>query len=260
MKTTPTDQRYEREASYRGYQIDLEKLYYHKLLRAIRRFSRNENGRLLDIGCWDGSFSAQLLNVRECYGIEGNIDAAARAKQRGIKVENVDVEKGLPFADKFFDVVVAAEVIEHVYDTDLFLREIRRVLADDGLLVMSIPNIACLSNRIGMLFGKYPRYAEYKAGGAGHIRVYTAKVIRDQLIENGFNVVHYVGCNLPLPMHSTFIPRWIKRIAAEWGDYFPGIAGQYKHLPADALQLHAPQALSLPTPTAYRSLWQFLYS
>ncbi len=77
-----------------------------------------------------------------------------------------------------------------------------------------------------MLFGKYPRYAEYKAGGAGHIRVYTAKVIKDQLIETGFDVVHYAGCNLPLPMHNRLIPKWIKKIAVNLGEYFPTISGQ----------------------------------
>ena len=219
-------QKYSREVSYKRYKIDLDKIYYQKILRAIRIFSANPKGKLLDIGCWDGTFAAQLTGERECYGIEGNIDACKLASEKGVSARAVDVEKGLPFDKDFFDCVIAAEVIEHVYDTDFFLQEIRRVLTNKGLLVMSIPNIACFTNRITMLFGKYPRYAEYKAGGAGHIRVYTANVIRDQLVENGFDVVHYVGCNLPLPMHSQIIPRWIKKIAVKFGDYFPTISGQ----------------------------------
>ena len=125
-----------------------------------------------------------------------------------------------------FDCVIAAEVIEHVYDTDFFLQEIKRVLKAGGILVLSTPNIACLANRIGLLFGRYPRYAEYKAGGAGHIRVYTSTAIKDQILENGFEILRFAGCNLPLPMHNPRIPSFIKNLAVKGGDFFPGIAGQ----------------------------------
>ena len=223
---TATEQKFAYKVSYENYAIDLEKVYYHKLARAIKTFSPNPKGRLLDIGCWDGTFAAQFIRERECHGIEGNLEACGLANDKGVRAQAADIEKGLPFQNDFFDCVVAAEIIEHVYDTDAFLREIRRVLAPGGILVMSIPNIACLSNRVAMLFGGYPRYAEYKAGGAGHIRVYTATVIKKQLIENDFDVVHYVGCNLPMPMHSRFIPRWVKKISVRLGDFFPTISGQ----------------------------------
>ena len=203
--TTET-QKHDRRVSYQNYKIDLDKVYYHKIIRAVKTYSHDPDGRLLDIGCWDGTFAVQFAGERECYGIEGNIEACKLANEKGIRAQAIDIEKGLPFNDNFFDCVIAAEVIEHVYDTDFFLREIHRALNDKGVLVMSIPNTACFTNRIAMLFGKYPRYAEYKAGGAGHIRVYTGTVIKNQLIENGFDVVHYVGCNLPMPMHHKSIP------------------------------------------------------
>jgi len=219
-------QKYSRKVSYQDYKIDFDKVYYQKIIWAIRVFSSNPKGKLLDIGCWDGTLAAQLIAERECYGIEGNIEACKIANENGIRAQAVDVEKGLPFDKDFFDCVIAAEVIEHLYDTDFFLQEIRRVLTNKGMLVMSVPNIACFTNRITMLFGKYPRYAEYKAGGAGHIRIYTAKAIKDQLAENGFDVVYYAGCNLPLPMHNKLVPKWIKKIAVKLGDHFPTIAGQ----------------------------------
>lgn len=217
---------YEREASYEHYQIDLEKVYYQKIIRAVQKFSAHPQGKLLDIACWDGTLAAQFLPKREVYGLEGNLDACRRANEKGIKAQPVDLEKGLPFSNQMFDTVIAAEIIEHLYDTDAFLREIHRILQKGGLLMMSIPNMACFTNRIAMLFGKYPRYAEYRAGGAGHIRVYTAPVLKKQLQENGFQVVYYAGCNLPLPMHNPMIPKWLKRFAAQWGEYFPTLSGQ----------------------------------
>ncbi|MBP9865374.1 MAG: class I SAM-dependent methyltransferase [Candidatus Omnitrophica bacterium] len=218
---------YTRQASYQAYQIDLDKLYYHKIIRAVHQFSDDPKGRLLDVGCWDGMLASQFLPNREVYGLEGNLEAGLRANQRGVKTQSVDLEKGLfPFPDDFFDTVIAAEIIEHVYDTDLFLKELKRVLRPGGTLVMSIPNMASLSNRIRMLFGAYPRNAEYRAGGAGHIRFYTAPVFKAQVQEAGFEVLQFAGCNLPMPMHNRLIPRWLKKIAAAGGDSFPNLAGQ----------------------------------
>ncbi|MEI8345348.1 MAG: class I SAM-dependent methyltransferase [Candidatus Omnitrophota bacterium] len=117
-------QKFARTVSYESYQIDLSKVYYHKILRAVNRFSKNPTGRILDIGCWDGSLVAQFIGKRLCCGIEGNLAACRRANARGIEAQAVDMEEDLPFADGFFDCVIAAEVIEHVYDTDFFLREI----------------------------------------------------------------------------------------------------------------------------------------
>jgi SAM-dependent methyltransferase len=197
---------YHRSADYQNYAIDLSKVYYHRIVADVHRFAptRGTARKLLDVGCYDGTLSAQFLPRWDVCGLEGDLKGAEKANRKGVKTTVHDLEKPFPFPAAAFDAVIAAEIIEHVYDTDRFLQEIKRVLADDGVLVMSIPNIACFTNRIRMLFGGYPRYAEYKAGGAGHIRVY----------------------NLPMPMESCWIPAWIKKIAVKGGDYFPTIAGQ----------------------------------
>lgn len=218
---------YKREASYTEYSIDLNKVYYQRIIREIRQAVPAASGKkILDVGCFDGGLASQFIPDYQVFGLEGDIQARETARGRGVHAVLHDLEKPFPFADNEFDGLIAAEIIEHVYDTDFFLREIRRVLKKDGTLVMSIPNIACLSNRIKMLFGGYPRYAEYKAGGAGHIRVYTANAIRSQLIENGFKIHRFVGCNLPMPMHHKAVPVWLKKLAVKGGDFFPGIAGQ----------------------------------
>lgn len=220
-------QAYKRQASYSGYSIDLEKVYYHRIIRDARRFTDSSGEKkLLDIGCFDGTLGSQFLPEWQVYGVEGDRQACLAANEKGVRAVPHDLEKGLPFESGLFDCVIAAEIIEHVYDTDFFLQEIKRVLKNNGVLVMSIPNMACLSNRIKMLLGGYPRYAEYRAGGAGHIRVYTAKIIKSQLEENGFRILRFAGCNLPLPMHKPWIPAWLKKLAVKGGDYFPTIAGQ----------------------------------
>jgi SAM-dependent methyltransferase len=221
-------QAYQRKASYADYQIDLDKTYYKRIRQEVSRFCGQAPAekKLLDIACFDGRLASQFIPEWDVYGVEGDKQACERARENRIKILNHDLDRGLPYPDSRFDCVIAAEIIEHVYDTDFFLREIHRVLKAGGILVLSTPNIACLTNRIKMLFGRYPRYAEYRAGGAGHIRVYTAPAIRDQIRANGFTVLRYIGCNFPMPMHNRRIPGWLKKLAVWAGDWTPTLAGQ----------------------------------
>jgi SAM-dependent methyltransferase len=73
---------------------------------------------------------------------------------------SANIEKDrLPFPAKKFDVVIACEVLEHIRTPLDAMKETRRVLADDGIFLMSVPNICSLRNRLKILFGKYPACA-----------------------------------------------------------------------------------------------------
>lgn len=114
--------------------------------------------RMLDIGCRDGSIG-QLLCKRgnEVIGIEISETAVALAREKGLHALRLDVEvEVLPFPEESFDVVVAAELIEHIYDIDRFLEEIRRMLKNGGFLVLTTPNLASLGRRRLLLVGRNP--------------------------------------------------------------------------------------------------------
>lgn len=58
------------------------------------------------------------------------------ARGRGIQVFESDLNKRLPFEDKTFDVITANQVLEHVWNIDSLLLEIRRILKDDGIFIV----------------------------------------------------------------------------------------------------------------------------
>lgn len=221
-----TKDTYSREAKYDEYTMDLSKVYYHKIIKEVTR--ECPEGSILDIGCYDGSLGEVFLKRGyKVSGLEAHKEASTKALEKGIDVVQKDIESGFPWKDNSFDCVIAAEIIEHIYDTDKFLEEIKRVLKKDGVLVISFPNVACLTNRIKLLFNMYPRFCEYQAGSAGgHIRVYTLGAIKKQLREHGFNTISSIGANFPFPMHVKGIPNILRKIAVYIGDFTPSLAGQ----------------------------------
>lgn len=110
---------------------------------------------VLDIGCRDGATTRAYREGNEVIGVDVDKEALRICREElGIKTEWVDVNEGLPFEDSFFDVVVAGEIIEHVFFPRFFLQEIERVLKPSGVFIGSTPNAFRLKNRLTFLLGK----------------------------------------------------------------------------------------------------------
>lgn len=114
---------------------------------------RKPRGKFLEIGCAGGVF---LNAVRQCgytvSGVEFSEDAAAFARRRF----NLDVVAGdileAGFEDASFDIVFMGDVIEHLPDPVRTLREVHRVMAVGGVLVLACPSQTnTLFTRGGML-------------------------------------------------------------------------------------------------------------
>lgn len=100
-----------------------------------------EKSKVLDVGCNDGVFMELLRDKRQCdvYGVDVSEVALEEAKKRNLNVQLADGET-LPFDDKSFDVVILMEVLSHLHDPDKVLKEIRRVLKKNGVLLGSCPH------------------------------------------------------------------------------------------------------------------------
>jgi SAM-dependent methyltransferase len=104
------------------------------LLRAVRAFSSQLRGRLLDVGCGSQPYRA-LFRVDEYVGMDIDSEVARRRA-----VADVFYDGGrFPFEDGRFDAVLCNQVLEHVFDPDAFVAEIRRVLAPGGRLLLTVP-------------------------------------------------------------------------------------------------------------------------
>jgi methionine biosynthesis protein MetW len=122
----------------------------------------NNQATLLDVGCGDGKLTlnaANAIGTTKIYGIDIIDETIERAKASGIDIRRADLNHKFPFENESFDVVLASEIIEHLSNTDSFLREIYRILRAGGYTIISTPNLSSWPNIIFLLFGKQPAVA-----------------------------------------------------------------------------------------------------
>jgi hypothetical protein len=106
-------------------------------------------------------------------------------------------DTGFAMLPQGYDVVIAAEVIEHLYlDLDLIFRFLNNLTKQGGVVVIQTPNAAALKKRMWMLQGRNPFDmvgADYRPGMAKHVREFTIKELTDCAERNGF-IVKKVYC------------------------------------------------------------------
>ena len=183
----------EKLAQYRRGEVDsvtriFWNLGYEVVVRKAIDIS-SKNDFVLDLGCGTGSYLIALSKGgRRCYGIDPLRDVSlTSAKGRGIE-ENVSVflcqgvGEFLPFRSSAFDVVLCVSTLQHVGDQRMTLREVRRVLKDKGLLLISVPTI----KNISTLFREVETPSYFTMG-------FDIRGFEKILVEGGFRILGIRG-------------------------------------------------------------------
>jgi len=159
---------------------------------------RETGKKVLDLGCGVG-YGAQMLSKmgKEVVAVDVSSDAIdyAKAKYPGPSFVIASGEK-LPFSDKYFDSVIAYDVIEHVEDQDAFLDEIRRVLKKEGTLFISTPNPRCLSNIFRHFLFGIPWPEKIAADNIFHTREHHYRAFIELLRRHNFKIHKVFGQSL----------------------------------------------------------------
>ncbi len=166
--------------------------YSRRTTAALLDWVRVEPGfTVLDVGCGTGVLAEQLLARQSDIRIVG-VDVSermlerARARLAGSRAELVQARAAdLPFADSTFDVVVSASAFHFFPDASASCNEMRRVLKDDGRLLMTDWSREPALMRI--------RDAVLRRLDSAHVRVYSSGEARAMLENAGFRVVREGG-------------------------------------------------------------------
>lgn len=199
---------------HKYHSLDLQnKIYQQKTLNLIVKLLKNKKSqKIVELGCADESFLKLICQK-------------TKAKGKGLDITlGDDFEKPLKLKNNSVNDIVALEVIEHLYDTDQFLAEIQRSLKPKGYLFLSTPNLASFRNRLTLLFGGYPKYLEYSRDGAGHIHLYTPRVLQNQLKRHHFKVLKLTSPNFFCPFITrTWFPQPLRNFFILLGDFLPAL-------------------------------------
>lgn len=203
-----------------GYQThaespgEAERPAHPKFEQRVDRVRRHRaGGRLLDVGCSYGVF-LRVARERgfEAQGVELSADTAALARKQGFEVFVGSLfDAGFP--DASFDVVHAGDVIEHLADPRSFVREIRRILAPGGLVVVATPNHAAFFPRATLALERALGVPWSHSTPPQHLHQFSTASLARLLGANGFEMLdaYHTGVVLGYELRATGSFSQVKR-------------------------------------------------
>lgn len=139
--------------------------------------------RSLDIGCASGSISMLLPDSTEKWGLDFQRHPAL---PESFVLKSVDITQSWPIPKSHFDLVLAGEVIEHVLDTNFFLKQCFDVLNPGGCLLLTTPNLVSFANLRYWLQADQYMWVDSGANQLGHVRYLAPKRMQKALQAAGF--------------------------------------------------------------------------
>ncbi|HVN16241.1 MAG TPA: class I SAM-dependent methyltransferase [Anaerolineales bacterium] len=117
----------------------------NRFFATLARRYGTKGARLLEVGSGLGHLVAQLEDSFETYGMDLNHWAVKQSKPivNKTSLETASAQD-LPFADGSFNVVIIKHIVEHLPDPARAIREIGRVIAPGGVLILATPNLGSL--------------------------------------------------------------------------------------------------------------------
>lgn len=172
------------------------------------------NKNVLEIGCGPGSITKHLFEKNNCRvtGLDNDFSALSKVKPYCEKIIKVDLNSdnwlNNFYSMKSFDVIVAADVLEHLNNPWLKLKNLSQLLSKDGFIVISLPHIGHISV-IAMLINGGFNYREWGLLDKTHMRFFGFNNIEHLCDEAGYQIIdyHYV---IKHPIETEFYDDWIK--------------------------------------------------
>jgi len=179
----------------------------------IKNVLPSKNSTILDFGCGEGRYIEEFLKVNpyKIVGIDISSYAINKAKKRFPKAKfyALSGDEKIPIKNESVDFILAADVIEHIFDVSNYLLEMNRCLKKGGKIFISTPYHGTIKNLVIALIGFEIVYNPYSQ----HIRFFTKKSLSTLLQSHGFSILSYgeYGRFKPLSRGMYFVAEKVKK-------------------------------------------------
>lgn len=206
---------------------DIHQYRFEFLEEQIKALQLPPGSQVLDVGCYPPIlFSFLQQQGFATYGIASNHE---QMDNEVVKVLNIETEK-FPWEKNKFSLVVFTEVIEHLpHNPVIPLKEMYRVLAPGGLLMITTPNAAKLHHRLKLISGKSTSFPveqlmTVKPGDGSLYHLHNREYTLDELVE----LLRLVGFEIAQQQHVCLYPPTREKVKQEnpvsqgikWAGYF----------------------------------------
>lgn len=158
--------------------------------------------KTLEFGCGCGLFSELVRKEldAECWGVEIEAKSAEIASDKLHKVIRSDAGDSLAaLPDGYFDCIIFNDVLEHLQDPFSLLENIKRKLTNDGVVVLSIPNVRFWNNLRALVWRGEWDYEDAGILDKTHLRFFTYKSLLKMFRRLGYEVLNIEGLR---PTHN----------------------------------------------------------
>lgn len=175
-------------------------IYKHLLAKGV------QGKKVLELGVGDASLTRRLK--------------ANGAIVDGVESDQVYIDLAKPFCDRMFsgdlnrietleldsdyDIIVAADILEHLVDPEYVLSKLKTHLKKDGMLVVSLPNVANIYVRMSLLFGQF-NYHSKGLLDKTHLHFYTISTASSMLAKTGWKIMDRNVTAIPLAIVFPFL-------------------------------------------------------
>lgn len=176
---------------------------HSKIVNLIK--SNLKKGSILDVGCASGYIESLLpKSDYEFFGIDSNEEVISVAKKNYKEVWNLDIEKEVPNLKIKFDILIFADILEHLRDPSFVLSRYLKFGKNRSLIIISTPNIANFVIRLFLLFGHFD-YSDRGILDRTHLRFFTLDNLKKMLKEVNLEILDVEVTPLPF---SEIFPRF----------------------------------------------------
>ena len=170
----------------------IESKYQRSERREMLQFITNQPETVLDVGCREGLFVKAIKEVyaiKDSWGVEPDdtIQEAAQANLDNVVIDFFTKETKLP--EKYFDLIVFNDVLEHMYDPWEALEKARTLLSPKGIVIVSLPNIRNKYLLKKLIFNDDFEYLPAGILDVTHIRFFTKSTMVKMFKDTGFEVL-----------------------------------------------------------------------